>query len=304
MYINSEYHSEWLARDLLCILRKIPGSAEREQIISILENSIKIKVSKNLSYALAKTVFENPSTIEKHLDVLLDQYIEQDRKSSIGNIIRLLGQNSLWIEYPHEDRILSRASTHFDSSPQESPPKIVGSLISRSPTDPEHVVIFVAWLKPDGTTHHSYAILHWFGKNFRLAASSPDISNISGSPDRLSSIVSTSIPEGLAAEMEIWQELSDGQNSPQFSRASSLTMQHVLGESVFLMSFLMMAEADKIFFSNEMEITYDSNTLLADLRPPSKYFLINYIKSKLMPSYNCGFFLQRYTNRLRWSKIL
>ncbi|SOC27346.1 hypothetical protein [Thalassospira xiamenensis] len=218
---------ELLGPRLLNALRQIPGSPEREHIISLLtEISQPFLLDEEVVRQAAWTVKEASETIEQTLPLLT------------------LSQPVIWLEYPHLPRQLAFGVD--ESADEPGLPKVlrVGCLIAVDPEDPTHISIFVAWENSDGGIYHSYAMLHWRLDDFiKLAEMSRKEKLTTSTAERLTELAILSIPPGFRDEIMVWEGREHANEDGDSERVLK-TKKDALGEHLFLLSALMLMASD------------------------------------------------------------
>jgi hypothetical protein len=224
----------WLADALAGALDEFPGSAERAHVCALLDVAPKFRLGTDCVQAVEDTLAHAPNTLERCLDRLV-----------------LPGGPAAWIEYPrHHGRC--------------------GCLLASEPSGDGHVACFVAWqasATDDGSApiYHSYAILHWDLPAMAKAADAARFLPVAGARERIEELGVASVPPGLQAEMEIWQEL-DVEDRVALEAALSVTRRQALSEHAFLLGAVLLLDTDAVTL---VETTDDGNrpSWIANLEP-------------------------------------
>ncbi len=204
----------WLADELASALGAVVGSVERAQVCALLDGSPRVRLDTDCVRAVSETLDQAPGSIERNLDRLA-----------------LPGGPSAWIEYPRADGR-------------------VGCLMAAEPNGDGHVACFVAWQRGDPSDgpaplFHSYAILHW--DLAHMASAAARASGGPGARERLEGLGSASVPPGLRAEMETWQELE----GDAVEEALAVTRRQVLAEHSFLLGAVLLLDSDAVRLGDE-----------------------------------------------------
>lgn len=248
----------WFADDLAEALSSVPGSPEREHVAALLRRASRIRLDGEVAEAAAATVRLAPGSIEQNLDR-----------------ITLFDSPSLWLEYPHDSRLRPFQGAAASPVPSELRPRDVGCLLACNPGHETHVACFVAWRLADERILHSYAILHWdvadLHRRGETARNQPR-ETTEVSTERLMALARTTMPPGMASEMQIWQDIPPNDRERQ-EEAVLLSIRQVLGEHLFLLSSLLLLDSSSV----ELQPTEDSPATLgpnadggeiADIAPP------------------------------------
>lgn len=207
-----------LAEALSSAMKSIPGASEREQVAGLLARAPRFVLTDEVADAVRKTMDCVPTTIEQNL-----------------HRIRLPADPVIWLEW---------------NGPGEAPeaplpikgarrPDRLGALISRHPDDPGLLVTLVAWSFPDGSVHHSYAVMIWSQPHLAdLAAGARHVFG-RGRDESLARMMAQAhafVPDGLMEEMSL---IAEGDQDAKLDDSVAATMRDVTSESVFLMTALL-----------------------------------------------------------------
>lgn len=216
---NSSKHN-WLCDELSDYLTNLTGGLEHNQIIFMLKNSIRVRLSHDFVTSVSVTIKDRLSTIE-------------DAISTIN-----LHPQPLWLEYEH----LARTKVFGKpDSVNGSDTITVGSLLMANPDKPEHVAIFNAWKTRAGDIYHSFALLHWDIERFKT----PKVTLLESDINlRLMELASAQIPPNLFDTMVILNSLS--KRPDLIEKAKRQTIQDILGEHVFLLGCIIMLSSSSI----------------------------------------------------------
>lgn len=220
---------KWLADSLIEALSSVPGSPEREHVAALLRRASRIRLDGQVAEAAGATVRLAPGSIEQNLDR-----------------VTLFDNASLWLEYPHQNRLSAFAGQSRVPVPTEQQPREVGCLLACNPGHETHVAVFVAWRLADGRILHSYAILHWDVAALHRAGDAARARPPAGAPtERLMALARASMPPGMASEMQIWQDISPNDRERQ-EEAVLLSMRQALGEHLFLLAALLLLDSSSV----------------------------------------------------------
>ena len=211
---------KWLCDELSDYLSNLPGGLEYNQIIFMLQNSIRAKLSGDFVTAVATTIRDRLSTIEDVLDTIT------------------LKEQPLWLEYEHLTRtkVFGKPETNNTSDTVT-----VGSLVMCNPNNSQQITIFNAWKTRAGDIYHSFALLQWDLDAFRDKKINIEEQDINL---RLMELGSAGIPGNLLDTMVILNSLS--RRPDLVKKAKTQTIQDVLGEHIFLIGCVEMLSSSSI----------------------------------------------------------
>lgn len=220
--------SDWLIDEIQGSLQAVPGSLERDQIVSLMTRAVRMRLSEPLTEAVAQTVLYASDSIERSLSGI----------RPLADVI--------WLEYDHKARARAAADVAEGgyAATADLPVKQVGALVATNPQEQDHLTIFLAWKRTSGEVFHSYALLHWNMHDFA--------NHLPGDPrtahERLMKLGRATLPDGLMTEMEIWHDF-EAVNDPRIAEAVKQTTRDVMGEHLFLLAAMLMVNSTVVSVS-------------------------------------------------------
>ena len=214
----------WFADDLIRTMAAVPGSPEREHLLTLLRTARRIRVTDSLAQAASRTMVFAPDDIEQHLDFVS------------------LDHPCVWLEADHLAR---SADTVSDITVVDIRlPHTVGWLLAIDPTDPAHIVVFSGWRTGLGHIHHAYGLLHWDCRllyQAMIRASAADGNAL----ERLLELGRTTVPPGFQDELDIMAGQTAA-NDPRRDLMMEQTQRDVGGEHMFLLALVLMMRTSAV----------------------------------------------------------
>jgi hypothetical protein len=257
---------------LLDQLYTLPGCGERQQLARILGGALPVSLDDRATRIVGDLAIRHTSSIARNLPAMV-----YDNEFNMP-----FGMGAIWLEYSNEARFLTDGGPEFYGVHNMEAQRRMGCLIIRAPSDPGHIVVFVAWMDGGGNVAHSYALLHWRLEKFLAVSARPKLltrlkramrlagtgglagagglaGDGAGAPHSgpygvetlasgLYGCAELTIPDGFWGEMEIMNNVPLD-DKIAVARAGQFNQKISLAEHVFLLSTMLALESDRVEFS-------------------------------------------------------